>query len=85
MTTATPCTTRIRLALSVELKKLKGYVIISGYPCPEYTEWYEEAGWEVVSTQAVTGAALLGKSNRTECLWLNPACAAAQQQMKLKL
>ena len=71
--------------LSIMLKELKGYVILSGYPSKAYTEWYTKAGWEVHSKQAVTGAALHGKSTAMECLWLNPACADAQRQMKMKL
>lgn len=69
--------------LSVALKDLKGYVVLSGYPCAAYSEWYESAGWQAYSIQAVIGAATPGKSVRTEVLWLNPRAAAAQKQLQL--
>ncbi len=69
--------------ISVALKKMKGFVVLSGYPCPQYEEWYEAAGWQPYSIQAVTGAATPGKSVRTEVVWLNPRAAEAQKQLQL--
>jgi DNA adenine methylase len=67
--------------LSIILNKLKGYVIVSGYPSPEYEEYFR--GWARYSCQAVTGAATPGKSTRTEVLYLNQRCAAALRQKTL--
>lgn len=69
--------------LAAILHSMKGYVILSGYACRQYTEWYEEAGWKTFSTMATTGAAIPGKSTRQEILWLNPRAAAAQSQFSL--
>ncbi|MEL7118609.1 MAG: DNA adenine methylase [Bacteroidota bacterium] len=69
--------------LSKTLKSLKGFVLLSGYPCEEYKEWYMDAGWHTVSKDAVTGAATPGKSKRTEVLYLNPAAAAMLRQQRL--
>lgn len=67
--------------LASVLNKLKGYVIVSGYPSLEYEEYFR--GWARYSRQAVTGAAARGKSNRTEVVYLNPQCAAALRQKLL--
>lgn len=66
------------------LRSLKGYVILSGYPCDQYREWYEAYGWKPFSMKAITGAATRGKSERTEVVWLNPRCADAQKQLSFK-
>lgn len=50
---------------------LQGMVVVSGYHSPLYDELYE--GWTV--TQRDTHAD--GGLERTEVLWLNPACTAA--------
>lgn len=54
------------------LCELKGMVIISGYPSPEYDAALP--GWERHSRKAtdLTGA------QRTECVWLNPAIQKAR-------
>ena len=70
-------------ALAEFLHTLKGYVILSGYESPEYSDWYEGRGWKTFSTMATTGAAMRGKSSRMEIVWLNPRAAAAQKQTKL--
>lgn len=67
--------------LAKVLNKLKGYVVLSGYPSPEYEEYFR--GWARYSRQAVTGAATPGKSTRTEVVYLNPQCAAALRQKSL--
>lgn len=69
--------------LAEELRNLKGFVIVSGYPSREYKEMFEDYGWHVEHKKAVTGAAIKGKSTRTEGLWMNPQCAAAQRQLKI--
>lgn len=63
--------------LAATLRELKGFVILSGYPCKEYNELYE--GWTAHSKKTVTGAAKSGESHATEVIWLNPHCAAAQR------
>jgi len=63
------------------LNQVKGYVVLSGYPSPEYNELFQD--WVSFSKQAVTGAAKVGKSTRTEVVYLNPKCAAALRQKSL--
>lgn len=70
-------------SLAEFLHTLKGYVILSGYESPEYSDWYEDRGWKTFSTMATTGASMPGKSSRMEIVWLNPRAAAAQKQTKL--
>lgn len=70
-------------SLAEFLRKLKGYVVLSGYACDEYEEWYSDQGWVSYATEAVTGAAIKGKSKRTEIVWLNPRAAAVQRQMRM--
>lgn len=70
-------------ALAEFLHTLKGAVILSGYESPYYTEWYERRGWRTFSMKATTGAAMPGKSSRTEVIWLNERAAAAQKQYSL--
>lgn len=67
--------------LATFLKTLKGYVILSGYACEEYTEWYEKEGWVAFSKSTVSGASLKGKSTRQEVIWLNPAASRFQLQL----
>lgn len=69
--------------LSKVLKALKGMVILSGYPCKQYDEWYTDAGWVLHSIKAVTGASKKGESTATECIWLNPLCAERQLQISM--
>lgn len=61
-------------ALAKALKGLQGMVIVSGYPSPTYDKLYR--GWQRVEIAALADGAL----DRTECLWLNPACVAALGQ-----
>lgn len=60
--------------LATALHKVKGFVILSGYPSPLYEELFEEQGWKVVSKPTHAD----GAHDRTECVWLNPRCAACQ-------
>lgn len=70
-------------ALADYLHKLKGFVILSGYVCDNYREWYTDRGWVPYGKEAVTGAAKKGESKRTEVVWLNPRAAAVQRQMRI--
>lgn len=49
------------------LRSAPGYVIVSGYACPLYTDLYEHRGWQRVDIDAATNGA-----NRVESLWLSP-------------
>lgn len=60
--------------LAATLAELKGMVIVSGYPSPLYDELYQ--GWTVATRSALAD----GARERTEVLWLNPACAAALER-----
>lgn len=62
-------------ALCEFLPTLKGMVLLSGYKNPIY----ERLGW----AHAAHAAHADGARDRTECLWMNPACAAAQAQQRL--
>lgn len=50
------------------LRNAAGYVVVSGYACPLYTELYEANGWHRVDKEAQTNSG--GK--RIESLWLSP-------------
>lgn len=67
--------------LAAVLRRLEGYVVLSGYPSAEYKEWY--AGWHSYSRKTVSGASVPGKSHRVEVVWLNPRAAAAMRQGEL--
>ena len=60
------------------LRSVKGYVIVSGYACPLYTELYEAHGWTRVDKEAQTNSG--GK--RIESLWLSPRTVEALAQPK---
>lgn len=64
------------------LVELRGLVLVSGYPNELYSSVL--TGWTVASTTAQISAGR-GTGIRTECLWLNPACAQATQQIRLPL
>jgi DNA adenine methylase len=55
------------------LRNAKGYVVVSGYACPLYTELYEHHGWQRVDKEAQTNSG--GK--RIESLWLSPRTSEA--------
>lgn len=57
------------------LDTLKGAVVLSGYPSPLYDE--RLAGWKRIERPALAD----GARERTEVLWLNPACV---QQLDAK-
>lgn len=56
--------------LAEVLQGLSGMVVLSGYPCDLYEELY--AGWERHERIALAD----GARERTEVVWLNPACSA---------
>lgn len=58
------------LELLAALHQLEGMVVLSGYPSPIYDTALP--GWIRIDRAALADGAL----PRTECLWLNPACAA---------
>jgi DNA adenine methylase len=53
------------------LQTLEGFVVLSGYPSPLYDDALPD--WRRVTCKAMAD----GARERTEVLWLNPACAAA--------
>lgn len=66
------------------LRACAGYVVISGYACPLYTELYEAYGWQRFDKEAQTNSG--GK--RIESLWLSPRTVKAlniPRQISMKL
>lgn len=59
------------------LNSLKGAVIVSSYPCPEYFTLY--AGWRLITKDHLAQKA----RKTTECLWLNQAACDALPQPAL--
>ena len=64
------------------LLELDGMVVLSGYPSDLYSEMLP--GWTSYSTSARISAGR-GTANRTECIWLNPACIEKVSQIGLDL
>lgn len=64
------------------LKGVDGFVALSGYGSDFYAD--RLPGWEMRSTEARISSGR-GTGIRTECLWLNPRCAEAQEQLSLRL
>lgn len=60
------------------LRTAVGYVVISGYACPLYTELYERHGWQRHDKEAQTNSG--GK--RIESVWLSPRTAEALAKPK---
>ena len=56
------------------LEQLRGMVVLSGYPSGLYAE--QLRGWQEFRTKARISAGR-GTVLRTECVWINKACAAA--------
>lgn len=65
------------VALLQQLVALQGMVVLSGYPCELYDDML--TGWRRIERAALAD----GARERTEVLWLNPACAAAVRQRSL--
>jgi DNA adenine methylase len=61
---------------AASLRAALGYVVVSGYACPLYTELYEAHGWQRVDKEAQTNSG--GK--RIESLWLSPRTVDALQK-----
>lgn len=61
--------------LADSLKVVKGMVVLSGYAGPLYSDLY--ADWLRIETRGFCDGAL----DRTESLWLNPACAEALDRL----
>jgi DNA adenine methylase len=55
------------------LRKLSGFVVLSGYPSEIYKELFEDHGWQRIDKEAAT----MSGSKRTECLWLSPSTSLA--------
>ena len=64
------------------LLELEGMVVLSGYPSDLYSEMLPD--WSCYSTSARISAGR-GTANRTECIWLNPACVDRVSQIGLDL
>ncbi len=64
------------------LLELEGMVVLSGYPSGLYSDLL--ADWRCYSTSARISAGR-GAASRTECIWLNPACAERVSQIGLDL
>lgn len=60
--------------LAETLHQLSGMVILSGYASTLYADLYD--GWTCFSKAALAD----GATERTEVIWLNPACADALEQ-----
>ena len=66
------------IELGKELRKAKGMVVISGYPCDLYDyEIYPD--WKRVEKNALAD----GGKKRIEVLWMNPAAARNQAQLSM--
>jgi DNA adenine methylase len=65
------------IALSEQMRQVKGMVILSGYDSPLYRQLY--ADWGMVTTETDT----VQKTKRTECLWISPRAQAARPQKTL--
>lgn len=63
--------------LADQLHHVKGMVVLSGYHSALYDELY--ADWTSVQMDTHGDGAV----DRTEVIWMNPKCAAAQNQLKL--
>ncbi|HFT2199110.1 TPA: nucleoid-associated protein [Pseudomonas aeruginosa] len=61
--------------LAAFLKRLRGMVVLSGYPCPLYDELYST--WHRVDRHAYAD----GSRERIECLWLNSAALEGLAQL----
>lgn len=62
------------LRLLEALREVDGYVVLTGYETAMYREALRD--WTMHTTEARISA-YRGTGKRTECAWINPACAAA--------
>jgi DNA adenine methylase len=65
----------LHFAAAEILRRIPGYVVISGYACQQYTELYEDHGWHRIDRLTQTNSG--GK--RTESIWLSPRTWIAMQ------
>jgi DNA adenine methylase len=65
--------------LLVFLRGLSGMVVLSGYPCALYDEALPD--WRRVERKALAD----GAAERTEVLWINPACVGALDSERMPL
>lgn len=68
---------RDHMKLALHLKSLKGFVVLSGYNCPLYEEFYSD--WLRIDKSTFAD----GAKPRTESLWINPRAAANLNQKLL--
>jgi DNA adenine methylase len=64
------------------LNGLKGYVVLSGYESDIYNDKLQ--GWQKHTTEARVSMSR-GTGIKTECLWINPACAEALEREHVQL
>lgn len=64
-------------ALGAGLRELRGMVVLSGYPCEIY-DFELFSDWERHERSALAD----GARERTEVVWLNPACSAALERSR---
>lgn len=57
------------------LRQCAGYVVVSGYACPLYSELYEAHGWVRRDKEAQTNSG----GSRIESIWLSPRTSQALQ------
>lgn len=70
------------LALLDALQTVQGMVVLSGYPHPIYEDALN--GWELrEKTARISGGR--GTAKRTECVWLNQACARSRKTVQLRM
>lgn len=62
------------------LRECKGFVVVSGFACPLYTELYEDHGWERHDKEARTS----NNTKRIESIWLSPQTVEALSGLKQK-
>lgn len=76
-TSELPALARVIDRLAGVLQDLQGMVVLSGYPCELYDRELF-VGWERHQRTALAD----GARERTEVVWLNPACSAALQRSR---
>lgn len=54
------------------LYRVKGPLVLSGYPSEIYERLFEQKGWKRIDKTAITNAG----TRRTECLWLSPVTSS---------
>lgn len=70
------------LTLLEKLKRLQGFVVLSGYDADLYRDALTD--WRI-TRRRVQASGQRGSGHRTECLWLNPRAAEWAGQLELDL